>query len=301
MLLLDIVFQSGEFISPQSNFWSDIIKAVIPLIISSAVTLAAVYITFNKNKKREEVKKGQFQTDKNIYFKTLIKNALGYLKPQIILLKTWAQGIINDPTIMPPMKIRISNDLERLVNRINQEEHYYAYLECFKNIDADIVTEEFRKIYACLDYFNASMSLMKSAYEDASNHDHELRMDFSKRAEKLINAIDAIIINQNQSVPLKTFLSPIVTEFKQGFKDSADLKFVHEKFIKPFLGQGFLKFARVDSALNTLFIEIRSADTLYERISVENKSQAKEFIEMHQALEGNIIEFELAAKRIIEV
>lgn len=107
--LLDIVFQSGEFINPDNSWITDLVIAIVGAAIGAGATIMALYYTFQHDKRKEEERRFQYQIQKVRYFQSLIKNVQKSLNSQVDGLKVFVDSIKKNP-----LEIRSSRDYRRV-------------------------------------------------------------------------------------------------------------------------------------------------------------------------------------------
>ena len=299
MTLIDIIFQSGEFINPDNNWWQDLLNTILGAAIGSGATIGAVYITFKKDRNKEENKKVQFQIEKIKYFKSLIKNTTSDLKAQIGFIKDLADAINKDPFDLPLLEVRTFNDLDRLVHKVNQEEYYHAYLGQFGSSD-DLI-EEFRKIYSLIDFFDASVQMVKEMFKSAQGFDSDRKMKYLEQFESTLDNIVAnILINKNlaQHTEMIRFMDAVVVKYHQGLTERSDIKYAQENFVNA-LKTGIINYGKTIPEINSLLMNLKNLTILYSNIQVQNKYMSEQLLAQYKYLNEHFTQFESQTKRLL--
>jgi hypothetical protein len=174
VLFLDIVFQSGEFNNPDNSFCYDVLIGFISACFGFVSAYFALRITFNNDRKKEDKKHEKLQKEKILYFKALVINVIKTIKAQIAHIVAFSDTLKNNPLEMPLLTEMTENDVERLVNRINQEEYFHSYIGIF-TINSNVF-EEFRNLYANLDFFDKSIKLLHESNKKAHEDDLERKL-----------------------------------------------------------------------------------------------------------------------------
>lgn len=132
IFLCDLVSQkTAELPKQESNWWPDLLNAIIGSLIGLGVTVWALYRTFRKDKEKDEQKRIQFQREKIKYFQVLVASTITALKLQVEAFKKMSDDINKNPLFLPLLGLHTFNDLERAVHKINQEDYYLSYIGQF--------------------------------------------------------------------------------------------------------------------------------------------------------------------------
>src|ERR1700741_303492 len=174
-MLLDIVFQSGEFYTTASStgFWDFLGKLVIGLLGSVIGVSGSLYVFKQslKNQRDKDLKaKQEFRKEKMLYFKSLLLSIEKSLKLQITHCEDYSKSLLNDKQNHSLLIIEPYQDIQQVLDKINQEDYYHAY-----NIelpDLKDTPQEYRTIIILLNNFyltlqeNILVILKKTAEEE---------------------------------------------------------------------------------------------------------------------------------------
>jgi hypothetical protein len=297
LTVLDIFFQSGEFIIPDNSWWQELLNTMLGAGIGSGVTIWALYRTFRQDKIKDEKNRIEIQIEKIKYFKSLISNTISDLKAQTGFVKTHSETVTKDPLNLPLLEIRTFNDLERLVHKINQEEYYHAYLGQFNSRNESI--EEFRKIYALLDFFHASIRTVQDMFKSAQSYDYARKIKYKEQFESMTDFVATRILIGSalvNYVELYKFIDDAVVKFHPAHTDKTNIKTAYD-FVE-LLKSGVVKYGQQIPEINNLLIQLKNLTISYSDIMNQNKFMAEEFIDQHKYLKENLEKFETLTKRL---
>lgn len=276
MTLLQIVFQTGDFYNEDtSSFWSDLLNTTLGAMIGTGATIGAVYLTFKKDRTKEDNKKTEFQIEKIKYFQSLVRNTIKKLKPQIEALNSSHTEINSNPLYIKPLAIQTLYELERLVHKINQEEYYHSYLAQLGASNETI--EEFRKIYALLDFFEANIKLIEESFKKSIDFDYKRKLEFKNKAELSMDMAAQMLINPaiKSHVALWNFVNKTILDYYAKAPVNPDIQYLQDNFIDP-MKPDLLPFAMAVPEANNLIVELKKATFIYSDIKLQNLELAKD-------------------------
>ena len=249
IFLFDIIFQSGEFYDNWVFSLTDIIPEVAGGIIGGLIGVWSAVLIFNrtikKDREKEQEKQKSFEIDKLKYLALLLTNSIKTIENLIKGMDGFREEIQKDSIRFPLLETASIHDLERIVTRINQEEHYHAYLNQLKS-------EEIGTIFMLIDYFYDSYKLFWSLIEKAQKYDYELKKDFTDIEREIRESLSAGIYKlngseyQNSDIHIK--LNDILLSYLQYLESQTgetNLEMIQKKLIKPILPV-YLEYGDID-------------------------------------------------------
>ena len=193
-MVLSIIFEYGGYYADGGGSWvTDLIVAIAGASIGSGVTVWALYRTFKQDKKKEEVRRLQFQTEKLKYFQSLIEGVLSDLKTQNDFYKEFSEELNKDSFNVPLLRTLSFNDMARVVHKLNLEDYYHSYLGEFGDKKEIII--EFKRIISCLDYFDSQIDLYKGSLAKSVDFDYQRKIKLKSIAENGMNEMAKMMIN----------------------------------------------------------------------------------------------------------
>lgn len=299
-MLLDIVFQSGEFVNPDNSWWQELINTILGAAIGSGVTIWALYRTFRQDKRKDESKRIELQIEKIKYFRSLVSNTISNLKAQTEFVKNLAEEVQENSLELPLLEIRTFNDLERLVHKVNQEEYYHSYLGQFGATN-DII-EEFRKIYSLLDFFDASIHSIKEMYKNSQAYDYERKIKYKELFESMTDYIAVNILTGSALINhpvLSKYINDAIVQFHEGHTDKSDIKYAHDNLVVTLKKPEVIGYGREIPQINELLMQLKNVTVLYGDIQNQNTFMASGFMDQYKHLKENLDKFEVLAKRLM--
>lgn len=297
--VFDIVFQSGEFINPEKSWLTDLFVTTIGAAIGAGATITALYFTFKHDKKKEEKRRIQFQIEKLRYFQILIKNIVKVLTIQIDCLKTFSETINANPLEIPLLNQNPQNDIVRVLTKINQEDYFHAYIGQLNDSPESI--EEFRKLFALIDYFDASINNITDSLKNTVQFDHERKIKLKKIVEDTMDEAAYFLANPTNAehVMLLEFFNETLENVYKNQTNSSDIKYFHENLVKP-LKFGLIKSGVTSPEILALLKQLKNATHLYNEIQTQNIYVAADFQAQYDNLKTQLIEFTAVTTRLIE-
>jgi hypothetical protein len=299
-ILLDIVFQSGDFYSQDDNgTLFTLFNTILGAFIGSGASIFVFYKTISYDRLKEEFKERKFQKDKVKYFQSLIRNIDSGLKNQISSFKEYAEKIRRNPTDLPLLNAVPLFDLTRIVHKVNQEDYYHSFLAEFGNSPS--VIEEYRKIILLLDFFEANLALIKGSLEKSFQFDYERKLQYKRMIEKAMDDTAAALINQNviNEHDFWNFLNESIISFHMNKDNNSDTKFYHDNFVQV-IKNGLIPFSLTIPLAHKLVVQMKNATQFYTNIVGQNISVAGDFDTWHHDLSEKYKELQEATKRIVD-
>lgn len=138
---MNIIFQSGEFYS-DGSFWLDLIVQIVGAVIGAATAIYLFFRQLNSNRLLEETKKSEYEIDKLKYLTTSLDSIIELIQLQISGIEKFISEVSNDFINVPLLSIYPTHDIDRLVNKINHEDYYHAFIR--QNREVTDATKRFR-------------------------------------------------------------------------------------------------------------------------------------------------------------
>jgi hypothetical protein len=276
---------------------------ILPIILAIGAAFMA-YIIFvletRREKQKEEERKKDIQKEKVMYFKSLVRNSITYLKAQIKYIKDCSDKINKDPLNLPLLEIRILYDLDRLVFKINQEEYYLAYLSQFKSTNESV--EEFRKIYSYLDFFEASIREVKTQYEKGLGFDYQRKIRYKDLFEKNLDYIAITILRDSKfsTYPgLVRLVNQVVVAYHENKTATDGVEYAQRAFVDV-LKKELIALGGNIPEINETLMNLKNLTITYNDIRLQNEFMANEFKELYENLEKKLADLETNTKKLMD-
>lgn len=281
LLLLDIIFQSGEFYDQGNGWWSELFNTIIGATIGSGATLWALYETFKRDKKNEDETRFRFQIEKIRYLKSLVEEIIRSVGKQNEFYLEFAEKVEGDTVYLPLLGQVPLNELEQVVTKLNQEDYYHSYLKIFGDTEAKV--KEFRTIISLMNFLyritnDSQITLMKSF-----EHDHERKIDLKKAIENSEEYAIGLIANKQmrETYPkVVALLDKSFQAYHEDRTDPSDLQYVFDKFINPAMND-LIDFGAGIPEVHNLLLKFKYAITSFNSIKIHNLELAAQYKEQH--------------------
>lgn len=299
-MILSIAFEFGGYYADGGGSWiTDLIIAIAGASIGSGVTVWALYKTFRQDKKKEEDRRLQFQTEKLKYFQSHIDGILSDLKTQNEFYKEFSEELEKDSFNIPLLRSLSFNDMARVIHKLNLEDYYHSYLGEFG--DKKEVILEFKRIISCLDYFSSQIDLYKDGLSKSIEFDYQRKIKLKTIAENAMDTMARMGIDadmQKEHLDFSKFINTALLTFHQTRPEPYTLEYLHDNFIlevKPSL----IEYSKTIPEASFILIEMKKASVLFHEIPLQNRKVASDFLELHKTFKEKIDEFEDFTKRIL--
>jgi hypothetical protein len=282
---MDIIFQSGEFYS-DSSFWSDLIIQVVGAVIGAFVAIYLFFRQLNTNKISEESKKFEYEVDKLKYLATSLDSIIGLIQLQIEGIENFIEEVSKNYIDVPLLSIYSTHDIDRLVNKINHEDYYHAFIR--QNRDIENAAKRFKKIYSVLDYFESVLNQMMQYLERERLHDYDRKVQFKKHVEDSEKYYFSALNSSNDD-SLKRELNELIIHYMERRDVKADdLTIPKSEFLDPAISI-MVQFMKTNTAFHDAATQIKMARTTYFGITQSNMHMIENFTRYGEGLKENLI------------
>lgn len=200
-------FQSGEFLAEAGTDYLDLLFQVIAAFIGVG---GALYIFYKQRKQefhKKESERIAYERDKLKYLRYLFYDSLREVE-MLCESITESSKEFNDSngTIFPLIAITAGNSLDRVVNKINQEEHFHAYLN-------QISDDDISEILTYFDYFNLQIKQLIEMLDKIFLTQSEGRRKFEEKFDHTQEMIAHLLSEKGISIPLYNSIDALQKDF----------------------------------------------------------------------------------------
>ncbi|GAB3282870.1 hypothetical protein GCM10027347_59430 [Larkinella harenae] len=273
---MDIIFQSGEFISDDS-MWGDLFVTITGTTLAGIVTVWVYFNGLDQNKLNEDQKKQRFETDRLVYFTAVLDKIMDIIGKQIEQLDIFTNEIDEKPFELAMLNTFPTHDIERLSSRSDHAEFYHA----FSNRDGSgpDSLKSFSIIYSKIDYFDAQIKVMNDHWKLAMKQEYDRRTNYRDSIMAVKNAYDDLIkklINDDRQKGIARELAQLSILYTAVYeKDPANLTTEHTQLILPLIG--LIKDFRGEPDFYLLYSKAVQAKFNYEALIYNNQKVVSYF------------------------
>lgn len=299
IIFFDIVFQSGEFYNDNPSSWIvDLLIAIVGAAIGAGGAIWAVNHSFRKDKTKEEEKRIQFQIEKVKYFKSLVETIIKKLLVQIQNNNQFTKHLLENQLSYPQLELETFYELDRIVHRLNQEDYYHAYLGQFGDSNESI--EEFRKLYAILDFFEANITQIKLRVKTETEADSSRKTELEKLATSAMDKSSLLLRNQSISNQKKIleFVSKVLSEYHDGKTESTGYEYLQKNFVDR-MKEGLIKYENQLDQVDLIVLDLKDCTIKYWEIIENAKLFANEMEEVTTVLSSTLDKFSKVSQRLV--
>lgn len=281
---MDIIFQSGEFYS-DSSFWSDLGVQVAGAVIGAIVAIYLFFRQFDTNKLLDENKKIEYDDDKLKYLSSSLESIIELIELQINGIEKFISEVSIDFVDVPLLSIYPTHDIDRLVNKINHEDYYHAFIR--QNRDIKDATKRFKKIYSILDYLESVLKQMMQYLERERLHDYDRKVQFKKHVEDSEKYYFVAIKATNDELLINELNGIIIHYMEIRDANAADLTVPKLEFLDPAISI-MAQFMKTNPAFHDAAVQIKLARTTYFGIAQSNRHMIENFKQYEEGLKENL-------------
>jgi hypothetical protein len=286
-----------------SSFWENLSGSFLGTITA----LIIFFLESRREKKKIKNEKRENYRNALIYFKLLLESIVINAHKQINAYEIHAAKIKENPLEFNILQLFITQDVDRILNKFDQERLFQAYLQEFGN-HVDVI-KEFKNIISILDYFNSVYNQVAKSQETYLNdlNDNLLAYKDITEEEVLKNCVRIINdIRRNNVQYIKDQLyiafNDIVSNYHKTSPNPPTIEHIQKSLISPITEYVINNFKAVPDAFD-IADECRRATWLYNDIIFKATTIASEFNNYHKGmaevlakLEGyrRILDFQVA-------
>jgi hypothetical protein len=289
--LIDIVFQSGDFINEQST---NIIEKVWTFIVSFCgigIPLLLFFLGLSSQRNQENKRKADRQFDNLKYFAILIENITALCSQQSENCKDVANKIVKNPIDFPDLEKIVGTDIKRIVSLINHEDIFHAYIAKFGNTTEKI--KDFRIIFSYLDYLDKIYDEHLQGYENYKDKFDNKYNEYIKVTTEIMDYV-VLLMNKikNEDVEYKknnfwNFLFDLIQEYHTkrkdgGFNKIIDIDFDFKNFIEP-IRVGLIQNFKDNINFEYIILRVKQATSIHTQIIALSVKMNKDFITYQDA------------------
>lgn len=267
-LLIDFVFQSGEFYGQEDSFWKDFFIQLLSIMTALVVFKLGV-IANEKAKDREH---NELMRQTYNYFISIVSSIIRLSREQASLTTNFLQQLETDLTIIPtPVSVPIK-DLERFSDTSDHERYYHAYLHTHGSTEDEV--NNFRRFYTSIDFLYLSNKMIFERISEARKFDHDRKVNYSNIFKKVSDdAAELVRINSIsvQKDEFSEFLNQSLLTFFEKRVDPTAIKEIQDLFVLPLLQTIVKEYRHVDAAAQ-LAVHLKQANQIYESVLSNNRN-----------------------------
>lgn len=286
-VLLQIVFQSGEFYNEGSSFWTDFYINVFGALIGTLTALVIFLLTVKHDRNKEKQKENKIISQRLHYFSSMVDSINETVIKQANFIKDFFEAQKIDTLNIPLITILPDNDLKRFSELQNHEDYYHAYLSKF-GYDSEIV-KEYRSFYSLIDFLKSQNDQFQDMLMKSMQFDYERKVRYKNIVEKAMDDT-ALIFNaakqEDRLTEFEEFLNQSLLNFYQGDVNFSDLNYFQKNFVDPIKIEIVEKYRDNDVAVH-LAGELKKATYIFNEIKLSNAEIANDFESIYKNYEDS--------------
>jgi hypothetical protein len=158
-------------------------------------------------KENERKLKENHEDEKLLYLYNLISGGIEFTESFIQGLQLAASKTKGEPSKVEIFRTRPWNDIIRITQNINQEEHFHAHFKRIGNF-------KIRAVFKNLDYIDLARIEIERNVNDHIKHEFELRTQLSSALNKVIDEVKRLLFNESDPGIDKEFFDSLHLKFR---------------------------------------------------------------------------------------
>lgn len=248
-ILFDIVFQNGEFINEMSTSLIEKSWTFFVSLCGIGIPLLLFYLGLKEEREKENKRRIDRQYDNLKYFAILIENIKALCVKQAENCIEVSNKIVANPIIFPVLEKIVGTDIKRIVNLVNHEDIFHAYIAKFGGETEKI--QDFRVIFSYLDYLDKTYEQHIEDFENYKRKFSNKYQTYKNISDDLLDHV-AILINVIKKEDPKynknefwNYINELILEYYRKLKEEnleKSIAYDYENFINPIKEKLILSF-----------------------------------------------------------
>ena len=227
--MFEFYYQTGEFRADDGGMLSDLFVQIAGTLIGGVLALLLYWYQTKNQKEGERSLKITSDNEKLLYLYSLISGAIEFTECFIAVLQQAAIQTKNNPSVVTEFLTSPWNDLARICQNINQEEHFHAHYKRVGNF-------KIRNVFKDIDYIDLARVQIESKLAKHITREAELRVRLSVVLSKVVDEIKRMLFDDETPGIDKTPLDVIQENYKAIRKiDVVNVQELQSEFLNPLL------------------------------------------------------------------
>ncbi|MBL7807782.1 MAG: hypothetical protein JNN28_08210 [Saprospiraceae bacterium] len=295
---LDSIKQNTRQQSEWSGFWPNAVVGIASSLIGVLGAFVVLYFTIFADNRKDRKKKEEEQEQNIQYFASLINTTLKKIKVQNEHFQNHFAAFDKDPITFHSVTLAPLLDLERLINMLNQDKYYFAYLGKYGNNKESI--KQYINITTCIDFFSLIINQIKSeTLPNAEKSDHERKVRYKHSLEKGMDFANEIAKQAESTLQLlSAHIYSHLKHFHENLAYTDNLDAIQTQYVNPIKKVLVSEFTGIQ-AVRQLLEKLKELTFIYSEIIFQNKHHAAIIKSDYESIVETIKLFEENAKELL--
>jgi hypothetical protein len=276
---LQIYFQNGDFTNEGSSVWIDLVITAVGAFLG---LLGAIYV-YRRQQKEERM-------DTLKYAAALLESIITYVKRQSKSCYDLAGKLAKITPSYDLYHKEASHDLKRLVERMDQDKLYHAFLAKYGR--KEDIYRLFRNIFSQLDFADMTLSQLEDYLEKEQTLIAERKKDYLAYLDQGETKIALLTVNPafQGNAPLMGYFNQFLIDYSPEKEDKTneDLSYPVNAFVEPVIGHLTANYPMI-SACNDISLTLKKAANMFGLVKHK-----------HEVLTASLKEFGASLKESAE-
>lgn len=281
-------YEIETFINESGSFWISLIVTIIGTLVGFFGALYLSKWTDRKQINNEKKAREDRYKDRLKYLSQLIDASLLKLNDQLDNFEELAGDLIQDPAEQHRLKIKASNNLQRLQNMDTEEVFHAYYLVIPENTNK---IKDYKNIYSCIDFLYLRLKQAVESADKNVNFTYRDQMFIKEIVDHLSNVI-YLKIKDLEKDDLKDstvykFLVHNHQEYMKLIEDNSNIGNYEKDFLVPF-GEELRKEFSTNDFFNELIGLTSKAMVRFNHIKVNASFFSVELKDLRKEMQNSI-------------
>ena len=263
-------------------FDTDFIKDIIGALIGTGTALLVFYLTIKRETKKVKQKEIENNENRIKRFNYLLESSSKHIKNTILNLEKNIQEIEADNLNFHLIVINPNNSLSRLSELINNEKHFFSYIEVYGSESIKNHSE----ISNLIDFFSSQIDQLFIIKEKSQNFDYQRKVRYTNLIRETTNHIGwASSQTKIITEPDIQELGTMIKNFNKNTTDQSDLEGFYQ-YIRKAFKEVLIKYIHIPIISEKLLV-FKEASNLFIEIKNQNKHHGAELNQILNNMKEN--------------
>lgn len=285
--MFNFFYQSGEFSDSGGMSIGEIVVQLLVAFIGAGAAILVFYLQSRNDRSKQLALQENFENDSIKYLYHLMSGAMDVIEAFSLSINQSVQAFEqSDKSQLPIIEKHSFNDLDRIVNKINQEQYYHALLKRIKR-------EKIEGIFSGFDFFYGSMNFIETNTDNQYEIFKALVSNFEKSlissAESVSKYIGKLKREGKRDTELFNRLNNSLKEYVSIVEENKGRSYVsimfimRDRFLYP-LVEYIVYLEEKDEEVEQLGYTLSNTNKLIEPIIIHNKAMVENLEQFNEEL-----------------
>ena len=184
---MNIIFQFGEFSGEESSKLVDLLIQIVASLIGAGSAILVFWLGLKNEREKEAKQKLEITHDKLRYVNYLLNGTLIDIRSQVKKIEQFIDEQSENLSKFVHYNINLKSDVERIVNNINQEDYFLAYVRVINDDNITI-------LFYISELLDKAVEKVLKDIGSSAEHDYKLKLDFKTLIDNLVDNMSRYLL-----------------------------------------------------------------------------------------------------------